>query len=101
MESNSIEKYRIKTDKNLAKTFDDLGLSLSKEGVERHHLIEKRFVTQMKNKLGSKTDDWLSIVVEKGKIGSEHYNFTQAWKKAIGTNGKAGTTGFHTENATY
>lgn len=79
------KKYGIQSYKNLKTTFDDLGLSLSKEGVQRHHLFEQRFVNNpnISSKLGTNTDDWLSIVVEKGFTGSEHYNFTQAWKNAI------------------
>ncbi len=97
------KKYGIKSYKELGKTFKELGLSLNKKGVERHHLIEKRFVNQMKQKLGENTDDWLCIIVEKTNkaTNSEHYRFTKAWREAIGINNKAGTTGYHTGNATY
>lgn len=69
------------------------------EGVERHHLIEKRFFNniqirnQLKQKFGQTTDDWLSIIVDKGKRGSEHDVFSKAWIKAIGQNGKNGVPG--------
>lgn len=41
----------------------------------------------MRNKLGSNTDDWLCIVVDKGRVGSEHWKFSQEWIKAIGKDG--------------
>jgi len=97
------KKYGIKTYKKLGEQFKKLNVKPSDLKVEKHHLFEKRFVKQLGDKLGKNTDDWLSIVVDKIRKTppSEHYIFTQAWKKAIGTNGKAGTTGFHTGNAPY
>lgn len=94
------KKYGIQSYKNLKTTFDDLGLSLSKEGVERHHLIEVRFFKENPNiaqklldKFGKTTDDWLSIIVERGKLGSEHDKFSKAWIQAIGQEGKNGASG--------
>ena len=56
----------------------------------------------MESKLGKNTDDWLSIVVDKGKVGSEHDIFSKAWLKAIGKkNGTPGTTCFNTDNVPY
>ena len=55
----------------------------------------------MFDKFGKTTDDWLSIVVDKGKVGSEHYNFSEAWIKAIGKDGgPVGWTGTTTSTAT-
>lgn len=83
------KKYGISSYKGLKGIFTELGITAKAEGVEFHHLFEQRFVTQLEGKLGRNTDDWLSIVVDKGKVGSEHYNFTQAWKNAIGYEGQA------------
>ena len=105
------KKYGIQSYKQLAKEFEQLGLKLSKEGVERHHLIEVRFFkenpnirAQLQNKFGAKTDDWLCIIVEKTKklTQSEHYVLSQKWLKAIGKkNQKPGTTGFNSDNVPF
>jgi hypothetical protein len=100
------KKYGIQSYKKLGETFKELGISAKQLGVEKHHLFEKRFVNNpnIRNKIGSNTDDWLSIVVEKTNklTQSEHYKFTQAWKKAIGYEKQAaGTTGFNTNNVPY
>lgn len=74
-----------------------------KEEVKIFHLIPCRFVKQMKSKLGSDTDDWLSIVLSK----EEYKMFTDNWIKAIGKEGKNGTpgvsgwTGKTTKTATF
>lgn len=105
------KKYGIQSYKNLKTTFDDLGLSLSKEGVERHHLIEVRFFkentnirAQLQSKFGANTDDWLCIIVEKTNklTQSEHYILSQKWLKAIGKKGQSpGTTGFNSDNVPF
>lgn len=58
----------------------------------------------MKNKLGSNTDDWLCIIVEKTNklTQSEHYKFSQEWLKAIGKDGgTVGWTNKTTSTATF
>lgn len=105
------KKYGIQSYKQLAKEFEQLGLKLSKEGVERHHLIEVRFFkenpnirAQLQNKFGTKTDDWLCIIVEKTNklTQSEHYVLSQKWLKAIGKkNQTPGTTGFNSDNVPF
>ncbi|PHN99304.1 hypothetical protein CSC82_34720 [Rhodobacteraceae bacterium 4F10] len=104
------KKYGIQPYKKLGEIFRELGISAKQLGVEKHHLIEKRFAGNPKiaeklfEKFGKTTDDWLSIVVEKtNKLAqSEHYKFTQAWKKAIGYEGQAaGSTGYTTKNVPY
>ncbi|WP_417786034.1 hypothetical protein [Tenacibaculum sp.] len=97
------KKFGIQSYKQLGKQFKELGISAKQLGVEKHHLFEQRFVKQLGDKLGRNTDDWLSIVVEKtNKLAqSEHYKFTQAWKKAIGYDGQAaGWTKKTTSSAT-
>lgn len=105
------KKYGIQSYKQLAKEFEQLGLKLSKEGVERHHLIEVRFFkenpnirAQLQNKFGANTDDWLCIIVEKTNklTQSEHYILSQKWLKAIGRKGQSpGTTGFNSDNVPF
>lgn len=46
-----------------------------KGAIQAHHLIEKRFASQM----GGSTDDWSSVVVTR----DEHAKFTAAWREAI------------------
>lgn len=105
---NHAKKYGIKSYSGLGETFKELGLKLSKLKLERHHLIEKRFFkntkirNQLKQKFGNTTDDWLSIIVDKGVRGSEHDIFSKAWIRAIGRDGTSpGWTGKTTSTATF
>lgn len=91
-----VKKFGIDSYSGLNSLLQGLKINKTELGIQVHHLIEKRFLEQMKVILGNNTSSWSSVVLTR----AEHQAFTNAWRQRIGYGTTPGTTGFHTGNAT-
>ncbi len=75
------------------KTFKELGKLTKGQGLQRHHIIEKRFINVVNTE---KVNEFLSVAL----TPEEHQAFTNAWRSLIGYNNSIGslTTRTATQN---